>query len=162
LESRREKLPGKASEIELCLARIRKDSERAASAEGAGEVNKEHVRLAISGLPSAEVVTESTEGSFAFVRVLVILGVIMIFVGASMELWFQNMEKYGEAPTEGEEIFVVRRMLWVGIILVGVSGVLFWRGRRESGEEWEEEEESDGEPEAPDETEGEEEDEDTS
>jgi hypothetical protein len=53
-------------------------------------------------------------------------------------------------------------MLWVGIILVGVSGVLFWRGRRESGEEWEEEEESDGEPEAPDETEGEEEDEDTS
>ncbi|MBU7004116.1 MAG: hypothetical protein HXS50_01020 [Theionarchaea archaeon] len=147
LESRREKLPGKAAEIDLALEKIRKDSEKAAASDGAGTVEKDHVKQAIQGLSKIEVVTEATEGSFAFVRVLVILGGIMLFVGLSVEIWYQNQAKYGDEPTEDVDIFILRYMLYVGIVLLTAAALIFVVGRRKSGEEWEDEEHSDeGEP----------------
>ena len=139
LKSRREKLPGEAAEIELAIERIRKDAEKAAEQAGAGTVEKEHVRLAITGLPKIEVVTEATEGSFAFVRVLLILGAAFLVMGLITELWWQNLAKYGEEPQEGGEIYYLRYGLWLGVIMVAAGGVLFWHGRRSKGEEWEEE-----------------------
>lgn len=140
LDSRRAKIPGKATEIDLAIDRIRKDSEKAASTAGVGLVEKEHVKLAITGLPKIEVVTEATEGSFAFVRVLIILGIVMLFVGLVIEVWYRNLAKYGEEPTESEDIFILRYMLYVGIIMLVAAGILFWNGKREKAEEWEEEE----------------------
>jgi hypothetical protein len=146
LESRREKLPGKALEIDLALERSRKDSEKAAANVGAGVVEKDHVKLAIKGLPEIEVVTEATEGSFAFVRVLVILGSIMLFVGISVEMWYQNQAKYGDEPTEDVDIFILRYMLFVGLVMLIAAGIIFFVGRRKSGQEWEEEESVEEEP----------------
>ena len=147
LESRREKLPGDAAEIDLALDRIRKDSEKAAAQAGASLVEKDHVRQAIKGLPKIEIVTEATEGAFAFVRALVILGAIMLFVGIVIEAWYQNLSKYGEEPESDVDVFILRYMLWVGVVLLAASGVLYWHGRRQSGQEWEEEEYQEGEAE---------------
>jgi hypothetical protein len=138
LESRRAKLPGKAAEIDSAIERIRKDSEKAASNAGATVVDKEHVKLAITGLPKIEVVTEATEGSFAFVRALVILGAIMLFVGLIVEAWYANQRKYGDEPTESVDIFILRWMLPVGITMLAAAGILFFLGRRKKGEEWQE------------------------
>jgi len=139
LESRRAKLPGNDAEIDLAIDRIRKDSEKAAAGAGASIVEKEHVRQAIAGLPKIEVVTEATEGSFAFVRVLVILGAIMLFVGLFVQVWYQNLSKYGEQPEQNMDIFILRYMLYAGILALISSGILYWRGRKQIGEEWEEE-----------------------
>lgn len=136
VESRRAKLSGKAAEIDSAIERIRKDSEKAASHAGATVVDKEHVKLAITGLAKIEVVTEATEGSFAFVRALVILGAIMLFVGVTMEAWYANQRKYGDEPTEDVDIFILRWMLPVGIIMLAVAGILFFWGRRRKGEEF--------------------------
>jgi hypothetical protein len=154
LESRREKLPGNAAEIDLALDRIRKDSEKAATQAGATVVEKDHVRQAIRGLPKIEVVTEATEGAFAFVRALVILGAIMLFVGIVIEAWYQNLAKYGDEPESDVDVFILRYMLWVGVVLLAASGVLYWHGRRQSGQEWEEEEYPPGEAEAAEEEAG--------
>ncbi len=135
LESRRAKLPGKAAEIDSAIERIRKDSEKAASNAGATLVTKEHVKQAIAGLPKIEIVTEATEGSFAFVRALVVLGVIMLFVGVIMENWYATQKKYGEEPTSDVDIFILRWMLPVGIIMLAAAAVLFFVGRRKKGEE---------------------------
>ena len=140
LGSRREKLPGKATEIDLALERIRKDSEKAAETDGVSVVEKDHVKLAIKGLPKIEVVTEATEGSFAFVRVLIILGAVMLFVGLVVEAWYQNLSRYGEEPTEDVDIFILRYMLFVGLVLLAAAGIIFVVGRRRSGQEWEDEE----------------------
>ncbi len=135
LESRRAKLPGKAAEIDLAIERIRKDSEKAAANAGVGVVEKEHVKLAIAGLPKIEVVTEATEGSFAFVKALVILGGTMLFVGLVMQLWFQSLQKYGEEPTGDVDIYILRWMLPVGAVVLAAGGVLYWHGRRQLGAE---------------------------
>ncbi len=166
LKSRREKLPGEAAEIELAIERIRKDAEKAAEQAGAATVEKEHVRLAITGLPKIEVITEATEGSFAFVRVLLILGAAFLVMGLITELWWQNLAKYGEEPQEGGEIYYLRYGLWLGVVMLAAGGVLFWHGRRSTGEEWEEEgleeepgEDETGEEEVPEEDSDEEEEE---
>lgn len=139
LESRREKLTGNDAEIDLAIERIRKDSEKAATRAGANTVEKEHVKQAIAGLPKIEVVTEATEGSFAFVRVLLILGAIMLFVGIVVQAWYQNLSKYGEQPEQNMDIFILRYMLYAGIVALAASGILYWWGRKQIGEEWEEE-----------------------
>ena len=143
-DSRREKLPGESAEIDLALERIKKDSEKAAEADGASMVQKDHVKLAIKGLPKIEVVTEATEGSFAFVKLLVILGAIMLFVGLVVEMWYQDLSKYGDEPTQDVDIYILRYMLYVGLVLLGAAGILFIVGRRKSGEEWEEEDLQEG------------------
>jgi hypothetical protein len=160
LESRREKLPGEAIEIDMAIERIRKDSEKAAAQAGASTVEKDHVREAITGLKKIEVTTEATEGSLAFVRVLLIMGAIFLVLGLVTELWWRNLERYGEQPEEGGEIFYLRYALWLGIALLAGGAVLLANSRRSSGEEWEEEEgfaEEGEEPEESEEAAGEEE-----
>jgi len=139
LQSRREKLPGDAAEIDKAIDRIRKDSEKAAEIAESEVVEKDHVKQAIAGLPEMEVVSEGSEGSFGFVKAIAILGVIFLVVGLYTELWYQDKVKYGEQPEGDEEVFMLRWMLWVGIIMLVIAGIVFVIGRRQAEEEWEEE-----------------------
>jgi hypothetical protein len=51
LESRREKLPGSAIDVDQAISRIRRDSEKLAAAEGVEVVRVEHVKSAIMEPP---------------------------------------------------------------------------------------------------------------
>jgi hypothetical protein len=51
LESRREKLPGSANDVDQAIGRIRRDSEKLAATEGVEVVGVEHVRKAITEPP---------------------------------------------------------------------------------------------------------------
>ncbi len=140
LESRREKIPGNAAEIDKVLRRIEKDSEKAAEMSEADMVEKEHVKQAISGLPDTDVVSEGAEGSFGFIKAVVILAAVFLVVGLYTELWYRDLMRYGEEPSQNEEVIMLRWMLWVGIIMFVIAGLFYVKDKRGGGEEmeWEE------------------------
>jgi len=146
LESRRAKLPGGVAEVDRAIEKIKKDSEKIAANAGAPVVEKEHVKQAISGLGKIEIVTEASEQSYAFSKAMGILGGFMFFVGLVMNQWYNRMAKYGEEPAQDVNIFILRWMLWAGLVILAVAAAHFYWQRRSAQAEEEEAEEEEAEP----------------
>jgi len=70
-----------------------------------------------------------------------ILGGFMFFVGLVMDQWYNRMAKYGEEPAQDVNIFILRWMLWAGLVILAVAAAHFYWQRRSAQAEEEEAEE---------------------